>query len=75
VVKYNFPKKKKPPKEKQNWRKRVSIDLFYRWQLGRNRGERWKWSKKIFIWKLRWKRNGRSRWKVEQSEIVGFKKI
>ena len=33
---------KKPPKEKQNWRKRVSIDLFYRGQLGRNMGERWK---------------------------------
>ena len=34
--------KKNSPKEKQNQRKRVSIDLFYHGQLGRNRGERWK---------------------------------
>ena len=31
--------------------------------------------KKKFIWKLRWKKKGWSRWKVEWSETIEFKKI
>ena len=66
--------KKNQPKEKQNWRKRESIDLFVVdnlekiWERGVNEV-----IKKKFIWKLRWKRKGGSRWKVEWSETIEFK--
>ena len=68
--------KKNQPKEKQNWRKRESIDLFVVDNL-KKIGERGvnEVIKKKFIWKLRWKRNGGSRWKVEWSETIEFKKI
>ena len=49
--------------------------IFGHGKLGRNRGERWKWSKIKFIWKLRWKRKSGSRLKVEQSKTIEFKKI
>ena len=69
-------KKKNQPKEKQNWRKRESIDLFVVDNL-KKIGERGvnEVIKKKFIWKLRWKRKGGSRWKVEWSETIEFKKI
>ena len=69
-------KKKNQPKEKQNWRKRESIDLFVVDNLEKI-GERGvnEVIKKKFIWKLRWKRKGGSRWKVEWSDTIEFKKI
>ena len=68
--------KKNQPKEKQNWRKRESIDLFVMDNLEKmgKRGVN-EVIKKKFIWKLRWKRKGGSRWKVEWSETIEFKKI
>ena len=38
--------KKKASKETKLERERERIDLFCNEQLGRNRGERWKWSKR-----------------------------
>ena len=38
-------KKKKIKRDKIGERERERIDLFCNEQLGRNRGERWKWSK------------------------------
>ena len=69
-------KKKNQPKEKQNWREWVNIDLFVVDNLEKM-GERGvnEVIKKKFIWKLRWKRKDGSRWKVEWSETIEFKKI
>ena len=69
-------KKKNQPKEKQNWRKRESIDLFVVDNLEKI-GERGvnEVIKKKLIWKLRWKRKCGSRWKVEWGETIEFKKI
>ena len=68
TIKESTKRETKLEKEREYW-------PFCSGQLGRNRGERWKWSKKKFMWKLRWKRNDGSRWKVEQSETLEFKKI
>ena len=69
-------KKKNQPKEKQNWREWENIDLFVVDNLEKM-GERGvnEVIKKKFIWKLRWKRKDESRWKVEWSETIEFKKI
>ena len=64
-------------------RERESIDLFCYEQLGRNMVERWKWTKKKFMRKLRCKRNVEvdERLKIsndndwENLELVEFLKI
>ena len=58
--------------------KKIGEREYWPWnhgQLEKNRRKRRKWNKKKLIWKLRWKRKGGSRWNVEQSETVEFKKI
>ena len=56
-------------------RERERVWPFCHEKLRRNTGEMWKWSKKKFIRKLRWKRKDESRWKVERSDTVEFKRL
>jgi len=68
VAKKKLSKEKKMKREREYW-------TFCYEQLGRNRGEMWKWSKKKFIRKSSWKRKRKGGSRLKVQKMVEFMKI